>query len=158
MHLHVRHSQFQDRRSAVGADNRGNPGARHVRMLKWGTSPQRPAARQLLEHRRQAASQACRSPWLRQFALTCSGITIDQVEICHASRAIVNGMTAQSLISFCGLGWMTPHSERGLSRDGLLGEKTGRLWTGGSRRDPTLAIRADITTFFPGLMFRLIDI
>jgi hypothetical protein len=36
--FHVRHSQFEDRRSAVGADNRSNPGACYVRVLKWATS------------------------------------------------------------------------------------------------------------------------
>src|SRR5690242_10497853 len=37
------------------------------------------------------SSHACRSPWLRQFALSCSGIIIDPVERCHAAGRLSNG-------------------------------------------------------------------
>ena len=37
------------------------------------------------------SSHACRSPWLRQFAPSCSGMIIDPVERCHAAERLSNG-------------------------------------------------------------------
>jgi len=43
------------------------------------------------------SSHACRSTWLRQFALSCSGIIIDQSKGAMRAERLSNGMNAETL-------------------------------------------------------------
>ena len=109
--LHVRHSQFQDRRYAVGADNRGTQ--EHVTFACSDGGPvrrdQQPVNSSTIVGK--LSNHTCRSPWLRQFARSCSGISIDSVERSHVPGAIVNRHECGECHSFCRLGRMTHRSE-----------------------------------------------